>query len=140
MNDQKSYKKEDKLAREPFANTIVSILKNRDRLKRDDDRKSFVLAIDAPWGSGKTFFLQYLAEHLANLNNDPDNQYIPVSYNSWEYDYWDSAFDPFVNNLLQKNFFGNFPTETLQESARNGLLKSIFDISLIREGVRSKKT
>jgi hypothetical protein len=35
-----------------------------------DDTKSFVLAINGPWGSGKTTFGRYLAYHLRNLARD----------------------------------------------------------------------
>ena len=140
------YQEKDKLKRGGFANSITSVLRNANKLKRDDDRQSFVLAIDASWGSGKSFFLNYLVDHLKSLNNadhashDPDNICIPLLYNAWEYDYWESAFDPFVSNLFKKNFHANFSGEDLQESATEGMFKSILDISMkLGKGFVAKK-
>ena len=141
----------DKLRREAFAQTITSILNNKDRLKRDDDRQSFVLAIDSAWGTGKTFFLNFLVEHLnkaneaelkkkeENSSHIPENIFVPFLYNSWEYDYWDSAFDPFVNNLLQKKFYDYFEKNEIEAGAK-GLFKNLFDISLkLGRGYLAKK-
>ena len=46
-----------------------------------------VMAVDAPWGSGKSTFLKMWAHHLRN------NEFLVVEFNAWENDF---AEDPFV--------------------------------------------
>ena len=46
-----------------------------------------VLAVDAPWGAGKTTFLKIWEQHLRN------EEFPVVSFNAWETDFSD---DPFI--------------------------------------------
>ena len=46
-----------------------------------------VLAVDAPWGAGKTTFLRMLSHHLRN------QEFPVIEFNAWETDF---AGDPFV--------------------------------------------
>lgn len=45
-----------------------------------------VLAVDAPWGAGKTTFLKMLAQHLRNL------EFPVVEFNAWETDFTNDPF------------------------------------------------
>lgn len=81
----------DTLGRSLEAETIKSFL-----LRRTDERKkvhltgSFVLNIDAPWGSGKTFFLNRFQQQLEA------EKYLVCYINAWEDDH---AEDPLLSVL-----------------------------------------
>lgn len=65
----------DKLGREKFGKHFAELL-----VERYESRKTFIVNLDAPWGQGKTFFLENLSEQLA------DDGY-PVAYvNAWQDD------------------------------------------------------
>lgn len=67
----------DALGRGESAETLTELLASLD--------ESFVLAIDAPWGSGKTTFLRMWSEQLRQ------NGFRVVSFNAWESDFSESA-------------------------------------------------
>lgn len=69
----------DKLERQPFVEAITDLLKAI--------REPFVVALNAPWGSGKTTTLGLLKPELARAN------ITTVSFNAWEVD---DATDPLV--------------------------------------------
>lgn len=65
----------DKLNRQQFATHLVELL-----LDRYQSRDSFIANLDAPWGQGKTFFLENLAEQLS------DEGYAVAYVNAWQDD------------------------------------------------------
>lgn len=69
----------DRLEREPFVKATTDLLKTI--------QEPFVIALNAPWGSGKTTTLRMLEPHLAIEG------ITTVSFNAWEVDY---ATDPLV--------------------------------------------
>ncbi|NGT16938.1 KAP family P-loop NTPase fold protein [Achromobacter insolitus] len=71
--------KNDKLGREPFVLAVADLLKAI--------REPFVVALNAPWGSGKSTTLNLLRPELARAN------ITTVKFNAWEVD---DATDPLV--------------------------------------------
>ena len=71
--------KNDRLGRKEPAQILTRILKSVDG--------PCVLAVDAPWGAGKTTFLGMLARHLRNC------EFPVVEFNAWETDF---TSDPFL--------------------------------------------
>ena len=71
--------KNDRLGRKEPAEILTRILKSVDG--------PCVLAVDAPWGAGKTTFLGMLARHLRNC------EFPVVEFNAWETDF---TSDPFL--------------------------------------------
>jgi hypothetical protein len=69
----------DKLERQPFVEAVTDLLKAI--------REPFVVALNAPWGSGKTTTLGLLKPELARAD------ITTVSFNAWEVD---DATDPLV--------------------------------------------
>ncbi|MBF5006387.1 KAP family P-loop NTPase fold protein [Diaphorobacter caeni] len=69
----------DKLNREPFISAVSDLLRSI--------QEPFVVALDAPWGSGKTTTFRMLEQQLTNAD------IVTVSFNAWEVDY---ATDPLV--------------------------------------------
>ena len=55
-----------------------------------------VLAVDAPWGAGKTTFLKIWEQHLRN------EEYPVVSFNAWETDFSDDPFIALSDAILQE--------------------------------------
>lgn len=71
--------KHDRLGRTEPAQILTRILKSVDG--------PCVLAVDAPWGAGKTTFLGMLAQHLRN------QEFPVVEFNAWETEF---TSDPFL--------------------------------------------
>ena len=73
----------------PFQNDLLDRKKPAEVLTQlvDGIDGPCVLAIDAPWGAGKTTFLKMWSQHLRNKG------FPVVEFNAWETDY---AEDPFV--------------------------------------------
>ena len=71
--------KHDRIGRKEPAQILTRILKSVDG--------PCVLAVDAPWGAGKTTFLGMLARHLRN------QEFSVVEFNAWETDF---TSDPFL--------------------------------------------
>jgi len=65
----------DKLKRKQFAVHLIELL-----LNRYDNRDSFIANLDAPWGQGKTFFLENLSKQLL------DEGYTVAYVNAWQDD------------------------------------------------------
>lgn len=87
----------DRLGREPFVKAITDLLKAI--------REPFVIALNAPWGSGKTTTLRLLEPNLTAAG------VTTVTFNAWEVD---DATDPLVplvatlhDRLLEVKGFGS---------------------------------
>ena len=74
---------------DPFQNELLDRKKSAEVLTQlvDSIDGPCVLAIDAPWGAGKTTFLKMWSQHLRNEG------FPVVEFNAWETDH---AEDPFV--------------------------------------------
>lgn len=79
----------DLLNREPVAEALMKIVKNKKNLK--------VLAIDSEWGTGKTTFIKIWTEMLKNENRYKD-EYEAIYFNAWENDY---LKEPLVALLIE---------------------------------------
>ena len=77
---------DDKLDRKVVAENFKNILLNTDLN---------VFSLVAPWGGGKTYFINNLIELL---NKDAIN----ILYNAWESDFYDSPLIPLLIELLAK--------------------------------------
>lgn len=84
----------DKLDRKPEVDAMVSLLQQVSTPS--------VIAIDAPWGAGKTFFLQYLQNELKRINPKV------VYFNAWETDFAEDPLLAFICEIDQqcKSFAG----------------------------------
>ena len=111
---------DDKLERKKYAEFLKSMLENCDKYRREDGDGAYVIAIDSPWGTGKTRFAKMMKNHLEG--RDPilqegkvDKKYISepsdarkfnvIYYNSWETDYWGDALEPLIHNVLNSELF-----------------------------------
>lgn len=116
-------KKIDKLDRKDYVKFIENLILNSDNYKRDNDSKSYVMALDSAWGTGKSFFIDLLIQDV----EEQDNIFV-VKYNAWANDYCDNAFNPLMYDILNADCL-KFSTKTDAdiETAKK-FIKNIFDI------------
>ncbi len=90
---------EDKLNRSSYINFIKNLIKNSQNYKRDNENKSYIMAIDSPWGTGKTTLINLLKEDIEKN----DDEIKCIVYNAWKNDYCNNSFEPLCyehQNLL----------------------------------------
>lgn len=88
---ERSFEQDDILKREKNIeeiNDYISIL------ERSNPNTSISIALNAKWGSGKTFFVSMWKNHLENNNVQT------VYYNAWENDDCDSAILPLLYRIV----------------------------------------
>lgn len=77
---------DDKLNRKFLAENLKRILLNTDYN---------VFSINAPWGGGKSYFIENLAELIGD-------EAICISYNAWESDFYNNPLVPLVTEIMYK--------------------------------------
>lgn len=92
----------DKLNREIEANNLTNLFNLVDN--------QMVLAIDSPWGTGKSSFLKMWNQKLINEGYDT------VFFNAWENDFVEDAFIAFVEEI--KEGLSDRPVDNLIENAK----------------------
>ncbi len=79
------------------------------------------IALDAPWGSGKSTFIDFMTKEL-DKNKD-----LYITYNAWENDYTD---DPFLS--LMSNFFEQLEEKKYVEKDKlQSIITSAWDTSIV---------
>ncbi|DAB24719.1 TPA: hypothetical protein CPT85_02965 [Candidatus Gastranaerophilales bacterium HUM_21] len=101
---------DDKLNRKFLAENLKRILLNTDYN---------VFSINAPWGGGKSYFI----ENLAALIGD---EAICISYNAWESDFYNNPLVPLVTELMYK-LEQVIPEKDKIFKALKNTIKDIFD-------------
>lgn len=97
----------DKLNRESEADNLTNLFGLVDN--------QMVLAINSPWGTGKSSFLHMWHQKLIN------DEYDTVFFNAWENDFVEDAFIAFVNEIR----------ESLKERDTNGLIEGAKQLGLV---------
>lgn len=119
---------DDLLGRGKYAQNLMKIILKCDIFPRSNDNESYVIGIDAPWGSGKTYFVSMLKSYLeghwikpnmdtnqaelaknnTNAVNPADHSPVNVIYyDAWKNDFWDNSFEPLFDSLIQSNYVQN---------------------------------
>lgn len=102
---------DDKLDRFGYAKFLRDLIENCDQYKRDEFSEAYSIAIDSSWGTGKTYFFNMFENYLYGKKSKDDHvpkstpEFIVVNYNAWSNDYWDDAFAPFMQAILDNNRF-----------------------------------
>lgn len=93
---------EDRLGRESLADYLTTFIETTIPAVNEN---SFVLALDSPWGTGKTSFIQMWRNKL----EESGNKYNFITYNAWENDDCESALIPLICSFsqLDKDVDGN---------------------------------
>lgn len=92
--------KDDLLDRMPFTEALYNLINKEEPVLQDN--KSLVVAIDAPWGTGKTYFLDLFEKTLDRVNKDEENPSVIVRYNAWENDDFDDPLLSILYCLVKK--------------------------------------
>jgi predicted KAP-like P-loop ATPase len=103
------FETDDKLERRKYAEFLKSMLENCDKYRREDSDGAYVIAIDSPWGTGKTRFAKMLRNYLEGRTKEMGDDSLPgenasfnaIYYNSWETDFSDDALLPLVHSILE---------------------------------------
>ena len=85
---------EDRLGRESLADYLTTFIKTTIPAVNEN---SFVLALNSPWGTGKTSFIQMWRDKLEKSGEE----YNIITYNAWENDDCDVALIPLICSFSQ---------------------------------------
>lgn len=101
---KRTFGEDDLFERKSYAEFLKNLILNCDNYHRDDDVKAYTIALDSPWGTGKSVFLE---KFEAMLEQDCQDQLRVVHYNAWENDFWDNAFEPFADAVFSHPLFAS---------------------------------
>ena len=141
-----------------FAMNMKKIILECKDYPRNNDNESFVIGINAPWGTGKTQFSIMLKNYLeghwkkAGLSEQEYQEALintgvasveledmcvnTIYYDAWRNDFWNNAFEPLFDSLIQSGLL----REEAEEKDIQDLLKSATKIiALGIKGVLVKK-
>jgi hypothetical protein len=136
---------DDKLERKRYAEFLKSMLENCDKYRREDSDGAYVIAIDSPWGTGKTRFAKMLRNFLEGrvpqvVDGRADQTIIPepqtdrkfnvIYYNSWETDYWNDALEPLIHSIYGSNIIELESTDADIVKMRTALLQILKGMGL----------
>lgn len=118
MSDKKkrNFKDDDLFKRQPYANFLKNLILNCNNYHRDDDVKAYTIALDSPWGTGKSVFLEKFESLLENAP-ECKNKFRVVHYNAWENDFWNNAFEPFADAVFSHSLFTPSFADKTEEKA-----------------------
>lgn len=105
VNEHATFHQDDKFERERYMEMCMKIIETH-----PSDRGACTIAVDAPWGVGKSTFLWMWINALNASNEalipDMDTKEIPskrpvltIYYNAWESDFCDSALAPLLYSI-----------------------------------------
>ena len=116
MPDEKkrTFDDDDLFERKPYAAFLKNLILNCNNYHRDDDIKAYTIALDSPWGTGKSVFLE---KFEAMLEQDCQDNLRVVHYNAWENDFWDNAFEPFADAVFSHPLFASPLADQTEGSA-----------------------
>lgn len=131
--------KGDALNRGSYALSLYNIIKDYNQQvstgntvirHTNTDNDAFVMAISAPWGFGKTYFINLFEKVLKKDSsfiemgidyfNDvygykPDNV---IRYDAWKNDFWQNAFEPFLDCITSSNMFKAQSDEDVKKAGK----------------------
>ena len=122
------FETDDRLDRKRYAEFLKSMLENCDKYRREDSDGAYVIAIDSPWGTGKTRFAKMLRNYLEDRTKEMGDDSLPgknaafnaIYYNSWETDFSDDALLPLIHTIVNSP---EFKAERFSEKNKEALNK-----------------
>ncbi|MDZ7893253.1 MAG: P-loop NTPase fold protein [Rhodoferax sp.] len=115
----------DAFDRKPYADFLTQYLKERTKANVDGELRPFCIALDAEWGSGKTYFIQNWSSDLRKEGAHPT-----FVFDAWEFD---SSSEPTIA------FMSAFKGALDAEIAKLSLVDQLQDRAknAVREGVKA---
>lgn len=104
------FSRDDNLDRIAYGDFLQNILINNGQFRRDDSDGAYVLAVDSPWGTGKTRFAIMLKNHLEK-RFPPDGaqtkghstKFYAIYYDALGSDYYPDAMEPLMHALVNSD-------------------------------------
>lgn len=132
----------DKLNRGTYAKNLKQIILSCDSYPRSNDNLSYVIGINAPWGTGKTTFNQMMINYLkgkwdSTCTLDSELKATEtIYYDAWKNDFWNNAFEPLFDCIIQSPSIA----KTTEEYDIKSIFKNLAEIvALGVKGVLSQK-
>lgn len=102
------FDRDDRLDRLKYAEFLKTLLLNCDKYRREDSDGAYVIALDSPWGTGKTRFVKMLRNHLEkrksedgdNSKTKKDAEFNVIYYNAWDTDFCVDALEPLIYTVV----------------------------------------
>ena len=123
-NVKRTFEDNDKFERKEFAKKLTRVITRYTPLYDE----AFVLSLNAPWGSGKTTFLDMWQSDLET----PDDPYHVIRINAWETDFDEEPLIPIISALLNAI---NPNGGDAQKKAVTALTGAIGALALVANGV-----
>lgn len=92
--------KKDYLDRKKYAEFLYTLISNSDKYKRAEGEEAYVIALDSPWGTGKSYFLDIFEKWLTE-----EKEIQVIHYSAWENDFWDNAFLPLLYTIYNHDIY-----------------------------------
>lgn len=124
---KRTFDQDDLFNRKPYAKFLEKLILNSGSYHRDDDVQAYTIAIDSPWGTGKSVFLEKF-ENM--LETDCPDQIRVVHYNAWKNDFWDNAFEPFADAVFSHPLFAHSLGEQTNERSVKSLGNAVKHVCL----------
>ena len=118
----KNFEEDDLFGRKHYAEFLKHLILHSDEYHREDDMDAYTIAIDSPWGTGKSVFLE---KFQALLQKEPQEKIRAIYYNAWEQDFWDNAFEPIAEAIFSNDLFNVQKEDGSTEEICNKLLLAI---------------
>ncbi len=111
---KRTFEQDDLFERKRYADFLKKLILNSDSYHRDDDVQAYTIAIDSPWGTGKSVFLE-MFENM--LEKECSEQVCFVHYNAWKNDFWQNALEPFADAIFSSKWFEHALSENTGKEA-----------------------
>lgn len=132
------FKPDDKLDRERYAKFLETLLLRCDDYRREDSDGAYVIALDSPWGTGKTRFVKMLRNYLEGrepklINRKVDQTFIPnpnkdrmfdvIYYNAWDTDFCENALEPLLSTIVNSDVFESIRKDAKKKAIWKGFVR-----------------
>lgn len=125
------FERDDKLGRLKYAEFLKTIILNSDQYKRDLLIDSYTIAVDSPWGTGKSYFFNMFMNYCRGYErqeHSPEGELESIKivyYNAWENDFWDNPFEPIMNIILEEGLLAEQMEMENDEDAVNSFVSVV---------------
>lgn len=139
------FERDDKLGRLEYAEFLKTIITNSDQYKRDLLTNAYTIAVDSPWGTGKSYFFNMFMNYCRgyegqNYSRDGElNRMKIVYYNAWENDFWDNPFEPIMNIILEEGLFDDQIKIENDDAAVNSFVSVVKKVAYVFAKTQVKK-
>lgn len=134
------FDRDDRLERQKYAEFLKTLLLNCDKYRREDSDGAYVIALDSPWGTGKTRFVKMLRNHLEDRTSeaeknrpvDKEEKSLPpgkgaefnvIYYNAWDTDFCENALEPLLSTIVNSDVFEDIRKDAKKKEIWKGFVR-----------------